>query len=96
MFEAALRSLRTGGRLVTAGAIAGAVVSLDLRQLYLHQRQLIGSTMHTPDHFRQLVRLAREGSVQPQVGPTFPLTEIHRAQAAFLAKTTAGRVVVIP
>lgn len=34
------------GRIVVAGAIAGPVVPLDLRQLYLQQRMIIGSTMH--------------------------------------------------
>jgi NADPH:quinone reductase-like Zn-dependent oxidoreductase len=96
VFEAALPALRTGGRLVTAGAIAGPVVKLDLRLLYLRQRRLIGSTMHTPAHFLRLVRLAREGSVTPHVAATYPLTEIHRAQERFLAKDVVGRIVIVP
>lgn len=96
VFETTLPTLRTGGRLVTAGAIAGPVVKLDLRLLYLRQRRLIGSTMHSPDHFRRLVRLAREGSVTPRVAATYPLTEIHQAQARFGAKDYVGRLVIVP
>ena len=96
VFEAVLPALRTGGRLVTAGAIAGPVVKLDLRLLYLRQRRLIGSTMHTPEHFRRLVELAREGAVSPHVAATYPLTEIHRAQDRFLAKDYVGRLVIVP
>lgn len=96
VFGVAFRCLRTGGRLVTAGAVAGPVVNFDLRQLYLRQRRLIGSTMHTPEDFRRLVHLARDASVRPHVGATFPLSEIHRAQDVFQAKETAGRVVVVP
>ena len=96
LFEAALPALRTGGRLVTAGAVAGPVVKLDLRLLYLRQRRLIGSTMHTPDHFRRLVRLARAGSVNPHVAADYPLSEIHQSQERFLAKDFVGRLVIVP
>ena len=48
MFAPLFESLAPGGRFVTAGAIAGASVTLNLRQLYLPHRELIGSTMGTP------------------------------------------------
>ncbi|MEO6570990.1 MAG: zinc-binding dehydrogenase, partial [Ilumatobacteraceae bacterium] len=66
-FGGLLDRLRDGGRLVTAGAIAGPVVGLDIRRLYLHQRTIIGSTMHTPDHFRRLAVVARDGGIRPIV-----------------------------
>lgn len=96
VFEATFPALRTGGRLVTAGAIAGPVVTLDLRVLYLRRRRLIGSTMHTPAHFRKLLDVVREGSVDPVVAETYPLTEIHRAQELFLEKEFVGKLVLIP
>ncbi len=86
--------LRTGGRIVVAGAIAGPVVSFDLRQLYLHQRTVIGSTMHSPAHFEQLVDFARQGSIRPVVAATFPLDRIHEAQSALRAPETIGKVVI--
>lgn len=96
VFETVLPALRTGGRLVTAGAIAGPVVTLDLRVLYLRKRRLIGSTMHTPAHFRKLLEAVREGSVHPVVAATYPLNEIHRAQARFLDKDFVGKLVLVP
>ncbi len=83
------------GRLVIAGAIAGPVVSLDLRRLYLQQRTLIGSTMHTPDDFRRLAGIANTGSVQPIVAATFPLAEIAEAQARFVARDFVGKLVLV-
>ncbi len=88
--------LRDGGRLVTAGAIAGAVVPFDIRRLYLHHRRIIGSTMHTPDDFAELSRIAVAGGIEPLVTATFPLTEIAAAQARFLAKDFVGKLVVEP
>lgn len=88
--------LRDGGRLVIAGAIAGPVVEFDLRVLYLHQRRLIGSSMHTPAHFRQLVVLARRGAISPHVANVYPLTSIHEAQRAFASKGYVGKLVLQP
>lgn len=88
--------LRTGGRLVTAGAIAGPVVSFDVRRLYLRQRSLIGSTMHSPADFDRVAGLARSGHLRPAVAETYPLTEIAAAQARFGTKDFVGKLVLIP
>ncbi len=91
-----LDRLRPGGRWVVAGAVAGAVVSLDLRRLYLHNRRLVGSTMHTPEHFAALTELARSGAVSPRVAATYPLEEIHAAHAALAERAHVGKIVVLP
>jgi NADPH:quinone reductase-like Zn-dependent oxidoreductase len=88
--------LRDGGRLVTAGAIAGPVVELDLRRLYLRHRAIFGSTMHTPEVFTSLAELARSGAVAPRVAATFPLSQMHAAQERFAAKDFVGKIVLIP
>ncbi len=96
VFERLFPLLATGGRWVTCGAVAGPVVDLDLRTLYLHRRRLIGSTMHTPAQFRRLVDDAREGRLDPQVARTYPLTQIHAAQADFVTGKTVGKLVLLP
>ena len=88
--------LRDGGRMVTAGAIAGPVVPFDIRRLYLHQRTLIGSTMHTPSDFAELARIAVGGGVRPIVAAVYPLTDIAVAQARFLAHDFVGKLVLEP
>ncbi len=91
-----LDRLRDGGRLVTAGAIAGPVVPFDIRRLYLRQRTLIGSTMHTPSDFADLAGVANQGSLEPLVAATYPLTEVGAAQARFVAKDFVGKLVLEP
>jgi len=95
-FAPLIDRLRDGGRLVTAGAIAGPVVSLDVRRLYLHHRRIIGSTMHTPDDFAELAAIALSGGVEPIVADTSPLTEIAAAQSRFERKDFIGKLVLIP
>ncbi|MGH3757352.1 zinc-binding dehydrogenase [Actinophytocola sp.] len=96
VLETAFDALTEAGRWVIAGAIAGPVVTIDIRRLYLHQRQLIGSSMHTPAHFRQLVDAARQGRVAPMVAATYPLTEIHQAQRDFVGAGHVGKLVLHP
>uniref|UniRef100_UPI002FDBA6BC zinc-binding dehydrogenase n=1 Tax=Streptomyces sp. IBSBF 2390 TaxID=2903533 RepID=UPI002FDBA6BC len=62
---AGLPLLREGGRWVIAGALGGYDVAFDVRRLYLHNAQVIGSAMHTPAHFALLADLARRGAVRP-------------------------------
>lgn len=95
-FNAVVDRLRDGGRLVTVGAIAGPVVSLDLRRLYLRRRRLIGSTMHTAAQFAALAELAREGAVDPHVAAVYPIEDIAEAQRRFERKDFVGKLVIVP
>jgi NADPH:quinone reductase-like Zn-dependent oxidoreductase len=96
LFPALLNALKPKGRYVTCGAIAGSVVSLDLRTLYLKHLELIGSTLGTRDQFARLVALIAAGRVVPLVAATYPLSEIAAAQAAFKEKAFFGKLVLLP
>ena len=89
-----LEALRRGGRYVTSGAIAGPVVELDLRTLYLKDLQLHGATVYEPQVFADLVGYIERGEVRPVVGGTYPLEEIRSAQEAFAAKRHVGSLVI--
>ncbi len=91
-----LRLLRPGGRWVVAGALGGHRVELDVRELYLADQALVGSTMHTPAVFRQLVGLARRGEVRPVVARTYPLADLPRAHADLASRSLVGKLVVTP
>ncbi len=88
--------LRRGGRYVTAGAIAGPIVELDLRTLYLSDLSLYGATVYPPELFADLVGYIEREEIRPVLAGTFPLTEIHAAQEAFAAKHHVGSFVLIP
>ena len=57
-----LNVLRVGGRYVTAGAIAGPLVELDLRTLYLWDLTLFGCTWQDEDMFTNLVSYIERGA----------------------------------
>ena len=88
--------LRRGGRYVTAGAIAGPMVELDVRTLYLKDLSLFGSTYQERVVFENLVSYIERGEIRPLVAATYPLSEIHQAQTDFLAKRHLGKLVLLP
>jgi NADPH:quinone reductase-like Zn-dependent oxidoreductase len=95
-FPALLEVLERGGRYAVAGAIAGPVVELDLRTLYLKDLRLLGCTVTPPVVFENLVRYVERGEIRPLVSATYSLREIAAAQAAFLKKAHTGKIVLLP
>lgn len=88
--------LREGGRWVVAGALGGYGVTFDVRRLYLHNTQVIGSAMHTPRHFGLLMDLARRAGIQPVIAATFPLDQAARAQEELARRGHVGKIVLHP
>ncbi len=95
-FPAMLRTLRRGGRFVTSGAIAGPLVTLDMRTLYLRDLRLIGATAWEEPVFPDLVSCIERGEIRPLLARTFPLERIADAQREFLEKRYVGNFVLIP
>ena len=94
VWEHVTRLLRIGGRYITAGAIAGPVVDLDVRDLYLKDLTLKGSTYQDPEVFPNLIGYIERGEIRPKIAATYPLDEIAAAQTAFLAKGVVGKIVL--
>ena len=95
-WPALLEVLKRGGRYVTAGAIAGPLVELDVRTLYLKDLTLIGCTFQDDVVFENLVGYIERGEIRPLVANTFALQDIALAQQTFLDKQFTGKLVLIP
>jgi len=93
-FGAILNVLKRGGRYGVSGAISGPIVDLDLRTLYLKDLRLIGCTVLEPDVFANLVSYIERGEVRPLVAATYDLSDIVKAQEAFLTKQHVGKIVL--
>jgi len=91
-FPRLLELLRPRGHYATAGAIAGPIVSLDLRTLYLKDLTLHGCTIPPPELFGELVRAIETRVIRPLVARQFPLVQLADAQAAFLRKEHVGKI----
>lgn len=88
--------LRHGGRYVTAGAVAGPMVTVDWRKLYLKQLSLFGVTMGTAADAQVIVDHIEAGRLRPLLAGSFPLKDIAKAQEVFSARTHVGSWVLLP
>ena len=91
-----LELLRLGGRYAVAGAIAGPLVELDLRTLYLRDLTFFGCTWQEDAVFDNLVQYIEENRIKPLVGRSYPLSEVAVAQKDFMEKRYAGKLVLLP
>jgi NADPH:quinone reductase-like Zn-dependent oxidoreductase len=89
-----LEVLRPGGRYAVAGAIAGPLVELDVRTLYLKDLSLFGCTVLLPDVFKNMINRIEQGAISPVVARAFALEEIRDAQTMFMAKQHVGKIVL--
>jgi NADPH:quinone reductase-like Zn-dependent oxidoreductase len=95
-FSGMLKVLKRGGRFVSSGAIAGPLVELDMRKLYLKDLTLIGCTAWDEPVFPNLVSYIEKGEIKPLLAKTFPLKKIVGAQREFTEKKHVGKFVLIP
>jgi NADPH:quinone reductase-like Zn-dependent oxidoreductase len=95
-FPALLKVLRRGGRYVSSGAIAGPIVQLDMRDMYLKDITLFGSTGWDEPVFPNLISYIERGEIRPLLAKTFPLERIADAQAEFMEKRHFGNFVLVP
>ncbi|MDR9827422.1 alcohol dehydrogenase family protein [Vibrio sp. FNV 38] len=89
-----LNILNRKGRYAVSGAIAGPIVELDVRTLYLKDLSFFGCTFLEPEVFGNLVKRIEAGDIKPLVAETYPLAEIGQAQASFQEKAHVGKIVL--
>lgn len=93
-FSELLDVLKRGGRYAIAGAIAGPIVELDVRTLYLKDLSFFGCTFQEKVVFENIVSYIERGEIRPHIGKVYQLKEIVTAQEQFLTKTTCGKIVL--
>jgi D-arabinose 1-dehydrogenase-like Zn-dependent alcohol dehydrogenase len=95
-FNAALRSLRTGGHLVVIGNVIQEKVELNLGYLITSGIQLVGSSGATREHMKDVFALHAERPFRVPLHECLDLAEADRAQRAVQAGGLRGRIVLLP
>ena len=95
-FPTVIDVLGRGGRYTCSGAIGGPIVELDLRTFYLRDLTFTGSTVVSPQIFRDLLGYIERGEVKPLLAAHYPLSAFKEAQQAFIDKRHTGNIVVVP
>lgn len=89
-----LASLRKGGRLVCCGITTGANPPADLRQIYVRQLEVIGSTLGSRTELAEVLRLAESGQLRPVIDAVYPFEALKEATRRMEAGEQLGKLVV--
>lgn len=89
-----LDALKTGGRFVISGAIAGCITQIDWKKVYLKHLDILGSTMGTQEEGEDLVAYISNKEIKPLLAKTFPLANLPQAQQFFKEKKHFGNLVI--
>ncbi|WP_331236410.1 alcohol dehydrogenase catalytic domain-containing protein [Natronorarus salvus] len=92
--ELGLDVLRRGGRMVICGRTAGSRSEIDVPDLFLGHKRIIGSTMGTQTDLETLVELVASGALRPEIDELYPLEETGAAFAAMQDRESVGKLVV--
>ena len=93
-WEEFLDVLKPKGRYAVSGAIAGPIVKLDVRTLYLKDLSFFGCTILEECVFGNLIRRIKKEQIKPLVSRVFDLEDIKKAQEEFLTKKHIGKIVL--
>lgn len=93
-WQASLRSLRKGGRLVTVGATSGPKAETDIRYIFYRHLKIIGSTMSNRGEFQDVMNLVWQGRLRPVVDRVLPLEETAAGHRLLEAGGQFGKIVI--
>ncbi|GCF12983.1 alcohol dehydrogenase [Haloarcula mannanilytica] len=94
--QVGLDVLRRGGRMAICGRTAGGTSEIDIPDLFLGHKHVIGSTMGTQGDLERLVGLVADGELTPEIDQTYSLDETGGAFAAMQDRDSVGKLVVTP
>lgn len=92
-WDASVRSLVPGGRLVVCGGTSGQKVEVDLPKLFFKQIEIIGSTMGSYEEFDDVVRLVGQ-DLPIAVDEVFDRADYPKALERLEAGDQLGKVVL--
>jgi NADPH:quinone reductase-like Zn-dependent oxidoreductase len=93
-FDKALDAARPGGRIVGYGATTGPAPELTVRRIFWKQLNVLGSTMGSPEDFRNMLALFGAGGLRPVVDQVFPLAEATKAFQRMDQAAQFGKIVL--
>jgi alcohol dehydrogenase len=93
-WNASLRALRKGGRLVTCGATAGFDARTDIRYVWVRELRILGSDGYTKDDIETSLRLVAEGKLAPAIDRVLPVERAAEGHQHLENRAVFGKVVL--
>lgn len=89
-----LNVLRRGGHMIVCGRTADNRSEIDIPDLFLGHKRILGSTMGTQADLETLVQLVADGEFTPVIDETYPLAETSDAFTAMQNRESVGKLVI--
>jgi NADPH:quinone reductase-like Zn-dependent oxidoreductase len=94
LIEKAVSAVAWGGRIVTCGATAGFAATIDMRQIFFRQIELLGSTMGSKSDLLEALPMILDGRLRATVDRELSLWQAREAHEALEARQVFGKVVL--
>ncbi|MSP61188.1 MAG: zinc-binding dehydrogenase [Myxococcales bacterium] len=95
-FNATLRSLRPGGRMVVVGNVTASRVEVTPGWLIMREAAILGSVSASRHDLADVLEWAARGRLKPVVAAVLPLAQARAAQGRVAAQDVIGRIVLVP
>lgn len=95
-FEASIKSLARGGRMVIVGSHTGAALTASPQALIANEWEILGSRNVTKRELAEVVALVAARRVRPIVTGAYPLAEAEALHRRLRNREIVGRVVLEP
>jgi NADPH:quinone reductase-like Zn-dependent oxidoreductase len=94
VFVRSILATRWGGKVVTCGATTGFSPTIDLRQIFFRQVQVLGSTMGSKGDLFRVLDLIGQKKLRPVVDRVLPLWSAAEAHRILEERRAFGKVVL--
>jgi len=93
-WKQSLQCLARAGRLVTYGRTAGMIGETDIRELFVKQTRIIGTTMGNRREFAEVTRLVFQRRLRPVIDSVYPLEQLRAAHERLESGAQFGKIVL--
>jgi acryloyl-coenzyme A reductase len=95
-FDASIKSLARGGRMVIIGSHTGTALNLSPQAMIANEWEVLGSRNVSKRELAEVVNLVAAGRIKPVVTGTYPLEEAEAVHQRLRNQEIMGRVVLEP
>jgi NADPH:quinone reductase-like Zn-dependent oxidoreductase len=95
LFEASIRALRPGGRLVFCGTTTGATVQLHLPTVYFRDVSLLGSASYSSADFERMVTYCWAADLPSIIDRRLPIGQVAKAHELMANDELRGKLVLL-
>jgi NADPH:quinone reductase-like Zn-dependent oxidoreductase len=94
VFDACIKLLTKGGRLVTCGATTGAEAKFDIRYVFSRELEIHGTYIGTRAELEQILPHMVQGRLRPIVDSIYDLQDARAAHEKLESRDFFGKVVL--